>query len=151
MEQRIEISMQDPSGKGSSIQWQTHLYKICLFSAESKWAICIKFSLAIFAWKKVKCSIYATVTNMLHFEKWPLRILADLSIKAVMGHRLEPKSQVLPSFKLTLREFPRVSNSHWLPSPITAIMASAGFFGIIYCFWGATSRSACNWEECILY
>ena len=49
-----------------------------------------------------------------------------------MGHRLEPKSQVLPSFKLTLREFPRVSNSHWLPSPITAIMASAGFFGIIF-------------------
>ena len=49
-----------------------------------------------------------------------------------MGHRLEPKSQVLPSFKLTLREFPRVSNSHWLPSPITAIMASTGFFGIIF-------------------
>ena len=53
-----------------------------------------------------------------------------------MGHRLEPKSQALPSFKLTLREFPRVSNSHWLPSPITAIMASAGFFGII--FWKVT-------------
>ena len=49
-----------------------------------------------------------------------------------MGHQLEPKSQVLPSFKLTLREFPRVSNSHWLLSPITAIMASAGFFGIIF-------------------
>ena len=71
---------------------------------------------------------------MLLFKKCNLRILADLAIKAVMGHRLEPKSQVLPSFKLTLREFPRVSNSHWLPSPITAIMASAGFFGIIFLF-----------------
>ena len=70
---------------------------------------------------------------MLLFKKCNLRILADLAIKAVMGHRLEPKSQVLPSFKLTLREFPRVSNSHWLPSPITAIMASSGFFGIVRC------------------
>ena len=70
---------------------------------------------------------------MLLFKKGNLRILADLAIKAVMGHRLEPKSQALPSFKLTLREFPRVSNSHWLPSPITAIMASAGFFGSIRC------------------
>ena len=97
-----------------------------------KWVLCIKFSRAIFAWKKVKCNIYATVTNMLLFKKWYLQILADLAIKAVMGHRLEPKSQVLPSFKLTLREFPRVSNSHWLPFPITAIMASAGFFGLIF-------------------
>ena len=70
---------------------------------------------------------------MLLFKKCNLRILADLAIKAVMGHRLEPKSQALPSFKLTLREFPRVSNSHWLPSPITAIMASSGFFGIVRC------------------
>ena len=46
---------------------------------------------------------------MLLFKKCNLRILADLAIKAVMGHRLEPKSQALPSFKLTLREFPRVS------------------------------------------
>ena len=97
-----------------------------------KWVLCIKFSCTIFAWKKVKCNIYATVTNMLLFKKWYLQILADLAIKAVMGHRLEPKSQVLPSFKLPLREFPRVSNSHWLPSPITAIMASAGFFGLIF-------------------
>ena len=75
---------------------------------------------------------------MLLFKKCNLRILADLAIKTVMGHRLEPKSQVLPSFKLTLREFPRVSNSHWLQSPITAIMASAGFFGIIFLFdWRA--------------
>ena len=70
------------------------------------------------------------VERLIHF--WRLRILADLSIKAVIGHRLEPKSQALPSLKLTLREFPRVSNSHWLPSPITAIMASAGFFGLIF-------------------
>ena len=81
---------------------------------------------------------------MLLFKKCNLRILADLAIKTVMGHRLEPKSQVLPSFKLTLREFPRVSNSHWLPSPITAIMASAGFFGIIFLIGLATSLSACK-------
>ena len=29
---------------------------------------------------------------------------SGLAIKAVMGHQLEPMSQVLPSFKLTLRE-----------------------------------------------
>ena len=122
----------DPFLKGSPIKWGAHLYKICLIHSVLKWVLCIKFCRAIFAWKKVKCNIYATVTNMLLFKKWYLQILADLAIKAVMGHRLEPKSQVLPSFKLTLREFPRVSNSHWLPSPITAIMASAGFFGIIF-------------------
>ena len=118
--------MQDPFVMGSSTLQGVHLYTICWFFAVLEWVLCIKFSRAIFAWKKVKCNIYATLQ-----KKWFLRILADLAIKAVMGHRLEPKSQVLPSFKLTLWEFPRVSNSHWLPSPITAIMASARFFGII--------------------
>jgi len=72
------------------------------------------------------------------FQKMQPSNPSGFAIKAVMGHRLEPKSQVLPSFKLTLQEFPRVSNSHWLPSPITAIMTSAGFFGIIFLFdWRA--------------
>ena len=51
-----------------------------------------------------------------------------------MGHRIEPSSQSLPSFKLTLRFHPRVSNSHWLLSPITAIIKSARFFVIDYFF-----------------
>ena len=64
MGQRLELRMQDPFVKGSSIQWGVRLYKICLFFAWVKWVASIKFSRPIFAWKKVKCSIYAT------FQKW---------------------------------------------------------------------------------
>ena len=51
----------DPFVKGSPIKWGVHLYKICLIYAVLKWVLCIKFSRAIFAWKKVKCSIYVTL------------------------------------------------------------------------------------------
>ena len=55
----------DPFVKGSSTQQGVHLYKICWFSAVLKWVLCIKFSRAIFAWKKVKCNIYATLQKMI--------------------------------------------------------------------------------------
>ena len=59
----------DPFAKGFPIKWGAHLYKICLIYSVLKWVLCIKFSRAIFACKKVKCNIYATVTNMLLFKK----------------------------------------------------------------------------------
>ena len=55
----------DPFVKGSPIKWGVHLYKICLIYAVLKWVLCIKFSRAIFAWKKVKCNIYATLQKMI--------------------------------------------------------------------------------------
>ena len=55
----------DPFAKGFPIKWGAHLYKICLIYSVLKWVLCIKFSCAIFAWKKVKCSIYATLQKMI--------------------------------------------------------------------------------------
>ena len=114
----------DPFVKGSSTLQGVHLYKICWFSAVLKWVLCIKFSRAIFAWKKVKCNIYATVTNMLLFKKMIPKNPVD-AIIAVMGDGNQCELLTLGNSRRVSLKLGRTWDFGSSRCPITAFMAKS--------------------------
>ena len=114
----------DPFLKGSPIKWGAHLYKICLIYVVLKWVLCIKFSRAIFAWKKVKCNIYATVTNMLLFKKMIPKNPAD-AIIAVMGDGNQCELLTLGNSRRVSLKLGRTWDFGSSRCPITAFMAKS--------------------------
>ena len=83
-----------------------------------KWLVCIKFSRAIFAWKKVKSSIYVTLQKMI--PKNP----AD-AIIAVMGDGNQCELLTLVNSRRVSLKLGRAWDFGSSRCPITAFMAKS--------------------------